>query len=165
MIPGELLDLEQHLFLHCCTNNWYAIKTTNHYDYNLQLAINLNYYQYQTILVASGIFTKRGNLLCISKQHIEELQTALQENIILHYFKAKVQSNGTQNYYICIGEPTHQDPIIQARIPAPIADRWVNHHHHLAWHHQILIECLCNNDKRKKMMCQSQWCWKRYLCL
>jgi hypothetical protein len=64
------------------------------------------------------------------------LQTALQENVILHYSKAKVQRNGTHNYYICIGNPTHRDSIIQARFPAPIADRWVDHCH------QLLIECL-----------------------
>ena len=76
MIPGELVDLLHHLLLHSPANIWHEIKTTNHYDYNLQLAINLNDYQYETILIASGIFAKRGNLLCIS---IEELQTALQQ--------------------------------------------------------------------------------------
>jgi hypothetical protein len=139
MIPGELVDLLHHLSLHCRANIWHAIKTTNQYDYNLQLAINLNDYQYETILLASGIFNQRGNLLCISRQHIEELQTAIQENITLHYSKAKVQRNGTHNYYICIGEPAHRDPIIQARIPAPIADRRVDRHHQLPQRHQLLI--------------------------
>ena len=129
MILGEIVDLLHHLLLHCPANIWHAIKTTNQYDYNLQLAINLNDYQYETILIASGIFAKRGNLLCINRQSIEELQTALQENIILHYSKAKVQRNGTHNYYLCIGDPTHRDPIIQARIPTPIANRQVDCHH------------------------------------
>jgi hypothetical protein len=125
MIPGELVDLLHHLLLHCHANIWHAIKTTNQFDYNLQVAINLNDYQYETVLLASGILNKRGNLLCISRQHIEEQQRELQENITLHCSKAKVQRNGTHNYYICIGEPTHRDPIIQARNPIPIADRWV----------------------------------------
>ncbi len=74
MIPGELVDLLHHILLHCRANIWHAIKTTNQYDYNLQVAINLNDYQYETVLLASGILNNRGNLLCISRQHIEELQ-------------------------------------------------------------------------------------------
>jgi hypothetical protein len=58
-----------------------------------------------------------------------------------------MQRNGTHNYYICIGDPTHQHPIIQARIPAPIADRRVDRCYHLARHHQILIEHLCDNRR------------------
>ena len=84
MIPGELVDLLHHLLLHCRANIWHAIKNTNQFDYNLQVAINLNDYQYETVLLASGILNNIGNLLCISRQHIEELQTALQENVILH---------------------------------------------------------------------------------
>jgi hypothetical protein len=123
MIPGELVDLLHHLLLHCHANIRHAIKTTNQFDYNLQVAINLNDYQYETVLLASGILNKRGNLLCISRQHIEELQREIQENVTLHCSKAKVQRYGTHNYYICIGEPTHPDPIIQARNLIPIADR------------------------------------------
>jgi hypothetical protein len=77
------------------------------------------------------------------------LQTALQENVILHYSKAKVQRNGTHNYYICIGNPTHRDPIIQARFPAPIADRRVDRRHQLAPRHQLLIERLCYDRQQE----------------
>jgi hypothetical protein len=112
-----MLHLLHHLLLHCRANIWHAIKTSNQYDYNLQLAVNLNDYQYETLLLASGILNQRGNLLCISRQQMEEPQEAVQENITLHYSKAKVQRNGTHSYFICIGDPTHQDPNIQARIP------------------------------------------------
>jgi hypothetical protein len=98
MIPRELVDLLHQLLLRCPANIWHEIKTTNHYYYNLQLAINLNDYQYETILLASGILIRRGNLLCISMQHIEELQREVQESITLQYSKAKVQRNGTHNY-------------------------------------------------------------------
>ncbi len=125
MIPRETVDLLRQLLSRCPANIWHEIKTTIHYDYNLQLAISLNDYQYESILLASGILNRRGNLLCTSRQHIEELQREVQENITLHYSKAKVQRNGTHNYYICIGEPTHRDPIIQSRTPIPIADRRV----------------------------------------
>jgi hypothetical protein len=81
VIPGELVDLLHHLLLHCHANIWHAIETTYHYDYNLQLAINLKDFQYETLLLASGIFNKRGNLLCISRQHIEELQALLQKTL------------------------------------------------------------------------------------
>jgi hypothetical protein len=67
MIPGELVDLLYHLLLHCHANIWHAIKRSNQYDYNLQLAVSLNEYQYETLLLSSGILNKRGNLLCISR--------------------------------------------------------------------------------------------------
>jgi hypothetical protein len=81
MIPWELVDLLLNLLLHCHANIWHAINITNQYDYNLQLAVNLNDYQYETLLLASGILNQRGNLLCISRQHIEELQDAVQETL------------------------------------------------------------------------------------
>ncbi len=89
MIPGEIVDALHHLLLQCHANIWDAIKTTNQYDYNLQLAVNLNDYQFETLLLASEISNQRGNLLCISRQHIEELQKAVQENITLHYSRPK----------------------------------------------------------------------------
>jgi hypothetical protein len=73
MIPGEIVDALHHLLLHCHANICYAIKTTQQYDYNLQLAVNLNDNQYETLLLASGILNQRGNLLCIRRQHDDVL--------------------------------------------------------------------------------------------
>jgi hypothetical protein len=113
--------------------------------YNWQSAKD---YQYETILLASGILNRRGNLLCISRQHIEELQREVQENITLQYSKAKVQRNGTHNYYIYIGEPINRDPIMQSRTPIPIANRRVEHGQQLPRRHQLLIEHLCFNHQQ-----------------
>jgi hypothetical protein len=85
MIPGEIVDLLHQLLLHCPANIWHEIKATNHYDYNLQLAISLNGYQYETILLVRGILNRRGNLLCITRQHIEELLREVQEKITLEW--------------------------------------------------------------------------------
>ncbi len=41
------------------------------------------------------------------------------------FLKGQVQRNGTHNYYICIEDPTHRDPITQGWTPIPIADRRV----------------------------------------
>jgi hypothetical protein len=55
MIPGDIIDLLHQLLLQCPPNIWYAIKTTHNFDYNLQEAINLDDYQYETVLLASGL--------------------------------------------------------------------------------------------------------------
>jgi hypothetical protein len=39
----------------------------------------------------------------------------------------------------------HRDPIIQARTPSLIADRWVERGQQQPRCHQLLIECLCYN--------------------
>ncbi len=69
MIPGELVDLLHHLLLHCRANIWHAIKNTNQFDYNLQVAINLNDYQYETVLLLVGFLLK------------EEIYYALADNL------------------------------------------------------------------------------------
>jgi hypothetical protein len=59
MIPGDIIDLLHQLLLQCPPNIWHAIKTTNNFtnnfDYNLQEAINLDDYQYETVLLSSGL--------------------------------------------------------------------------------------------------------------
>ncbi len=62
-----------------------------------------------------------------------------------------MQRNGAHNYYLCVGDPTHRDPIIQARIPTPIANRRVDRHHQLPRHHQLLIERLCYNHQQEEV--------------
>ena len=55
MIPGDIIDLLQQLLLQYPPNIWHAFKTTNNFDYNLQEAINLDDYQYETVLLSSGL--------------------------------------------------------------------------------------------------------------
>jgi len=81
MIPGDIIDLLHQLLLQCPPNIWHAIKTTENFDYNLQQAINLNDYQYETVLLASGLVFFRQDLLSINRARLQELQVALQENL------------------------------------------------------------------------------------
>jgi hypothetical protein len=49
MIPGDIIDLLHQLLLQYPPNIWHAFKTTNNFDYNLQEAIHLDDYQYETV--------------------------------------------------------------------------------------------------------------------
>jgi len=55
MIPGDIIDLLHQFLLQCPPNIWHVIKTTDNFDYNLQQAINLDDYQYEAVLLASGL--------------------------------------------------------------------------------------------------------------
>jgi hypothetical protein len=57
--------------LQCPQNLLHAINIKNNVGNNLQGAISLNMFQCETVLLATGIFSQRGNLLCISKAHLE----------------------------------------------------------------------------------------------
>jgi hypothetical protein len=73
MIPGDNIDLLHQLLLQCPPNIWHAIKKTNNFDYNLKEAINLDNYQYETVLLSSGLVFFRRDLLSINKARLQEL--------------------------------------------------------------------------------------------
>jgi hypothetical protein len=81
----------------------------------LQGAISLNKFHCKTILFFSGILQQRGHLLCISRVNLDYFSRSLHGNITLHQTRARVQRGSRKLYYISIGNPTYQNPIIQAR--------------------------------------------------
>jgi hypothetical protein len=100
MIAGEIITLLHHLLLRCPQNLWHAINFENVVDNNLQAATSLNEFQYETILLASGIFSQRGNLLCISRVHLDYFIRSLHGTISLHQTRARVQRGGQNLYFI-----------------------------------------------------------------
>jgi hypothetical protein len=96
-------------FLQCSQNLWHAINIENNVGNNLQAVVSLNEFQYETILLASGMLQQREHLLCISRVHLDY------GTISLHQTRARVQRGGHNLCYIVVGEPAYQNTIIQAR--------------------------------------------------
>jgi hypothetical protein len=71
VIPPNLVDLLYHLLIPLTRNIWYAICITDAFQPMLQTATELNEFQYETLLLASGIFQRRGANIVVSRHHLE----------------------------------------------------------------------------------------------
>ena len=83
-IQPNLMDLLYHLLVPLPRNIWHAVSITDAFQPTLQMATGLNEFQYETLLVASGIFQRRGANLVVSRRHLDYLRRQLQENIQLY---------------------------------------------------------------------------------
>ncbi len=79
------MDLLYHLLVPLPQNIWHAVSITDAFQPMLQIATGLNEFQYEILLLASGIFQRRGENIVISKWHLENLWQQLQENMQLYY--------------------------------------------------------------------------------
>ena len=107
----------------------------------LQTAENLNEFQYETLLLASGIMQRYGDNTTFSRRHLESLKIQLQENIEIYFTSTKLERNGRNYYFISLGRPRYANPRLQAnynndRLLRPRALR-------LELHHHLIIERLC----------------------
>ncbi len=89
------MDLLYHLLLPLPRNIWYAISITDVFQPALQTATELNEFQYETLLLASGIFQRRGANIIVSRRHLENLRQHLQENIQLYYDLTSLERGGS----------------------------------------------------------------------
>ncbi len=104
------------------------------------MAISHNKFQYETILLATGIFSQRGNLLCISRAHLDYFIRSLHGTISLQQTRARVRRGGRNLYFISVGDPTYQNPVVQARNIGRIPRQLANP---LEQPHEVLLHRLC----------------------
>jgi hypothetical protein len=107
----------------------------------LQTAENLNEFQYETLLLASGIMQRYGGNTTFSRRHLESLKIQLQENLQIYFTSTKLERNGRNYYFISLDRPRHPNPRHQAnynndRLLRPRAHRLKPNTHHI-------IERLC----------------------
>ena len=108
----------------------------------LQTAVNLNEFQYETLLLASGVMQSYGGNTTFSRRHLESLKIQLQENIEMYFTSTKLERNGRNYYFISLDRPRHPNPRLQVNY---------NHNHllqspahRLEPHHHLIIERICH---------------------
>ncbi len=67
VIPPNLVYLLYHLLVPLPRNIWHAVSITDAFQPTLQMTTGLNEFHYETLLLASGIFQRRGENIVISK--------------------------------------------------------------------------------------------------
>ena len=111
----EVVELLRQLLGGVQCNLWHAISATNLYNYALQLATSLSMFEYESILLASGIMAKQGNSYAIKKTKLAELKDALKENLTLHITRSQIQRPGANSYFVAVERPTFRNPLEQAK--------------------------------------------------
>ena len=111
----EVVELLRQLLGGVQRNLWHAINTTNLYNCNLQLATSLSIFEYESILLASGIMAKQGNTYAFKKNKLDELKDALEENLTLHITRSQIQRPGANLYFMAVERPTFRNPIEQTK--------------------------------------------------
>ncbi len=96
-------------------NIWHSLTYSDAFQHHLQTAVNLNEFQYETLLLACGILQRYGDNLVFSRRHLDSLKVQLQENLELFFNQTKIHVNERTIYFICIGRPRHPNPKTQMR--------------------------------------------------
>jgi hypothetical protein len=141
VVPPDLVDLFYHLLLPLPSRIWHIISIYDAFQPMLQTAGSLNEFQYETLLLASGIMQRYGDNTTCSRRHLESLKIQLQENLEIYFTSTKLERNGINYYFISLDKPRHPNPRLQAnynndRLLRPRA-------HHLKPQHHLIIERLC----------------------
>ncbi len=76
----------------------------------LQTAINLNEFQHETLLLASGFMQRYGGNTTFNRQNLESLKIQLQENLQIYFTSTKLERNGRNYYFISLDRPRHPNP-------------------------------------------------------
>jgi hypothetical protein len=115
IISKELIELLRQLLLPLPRKLWYAVNITDAFEHNLHLAISLNEFQYETILLESCILKKRGEATIFSQPHLDYLKQALKTDFDLHITRSKIQRNGKPMFFIAVDAPRFHNPSTQAK--------------------------------------------------
>lgn len=108
VVPPALVDLLHHLLLRLPRNIWHAISNTQAFQPTLQLATGLTgltEFQYETLLLACGIYQRGGENIGISNRHLDYLKIQLQENLELNYSYTKLQRG--ERSLVCLSRPSN----------------------------------------------------------
>ena len=141
IIAQDLVELLKQLLRGLPERIWHTFTTTDVFYHSIQVATSLTAVEWETVLFASGIMFKRGNTTMFSKQHLEQLKIALQDNLILHIALSQLQGTGKQLFFIAVGKPLFRNPIEQAKNnPRVLPNR---HGSRLDNERLRLLACLC----------------------
>jgi hypothetical protein len=105
VVPPPLVDLLHQLLVPIPCNIWHSHTYSDAFQHHLQTAVNLNEFQYKTLLLASGILQRYGNNLVFSRRHLDSLKVQLQEYLELFFNQMKLHVNDRKIYFICLGRP------------------------------------------------------------
>jgi hypothetical protein len=115
VVPPPLVDLLHQLLAPIPRNIWHSLTYSDAFRHHLQTAVNLNEFQYETLLLASCILQRYGENLVFSRRHLDSLKIQLQENLEVYFNQTKLLVNERKIYFICIGRPRHSNPKMQMR--------------------------------------------------
>ena len=115
VVPPPLVDLLHQLLAPIPRNIWHSLTYSDAFQHHLQTAVNLNEFQYETLLLASGILQRYGDNLVFSRRHLDSLKIQPQENLEVYFNQTKLLVNERKIYFICIGRPRHPNPKMQMR--------------------------------------------------
>ncbi len=112
-MPPPLVDLLHQLLLPIPRHIWHSLTYSDAFQHHLQTSVNLNEFQYETLLLASGILQRYGDNLVFSRRHLDSLKVQLQENFESFFNQSKLQVDQRKIYFICIGRLRHPNPKTQ----------------------------------------------------
>jgi len=114
-MEGDLAVLWSLLLLPLRQRIWYAFCPSDALKCNLQTAISLTKFQYETILQASGILCKKG-FYVFSNSQLDYLQQVLWGRLDIHINRSKLERNGKPLFFIAPVDKPHQNPSAQANV-------------------------------------------------
>jgi hypothetical protein len=114
MIREDLIELWQQLLDPFPCKVWHAVNVTDAFEPKLQSAVSLSEFQYETILISTGILSKYGDEYRYKKPQLEDLKRALkapealEDQIDLNITRRNI--HGKYMYFIAVEAPQFNPP-------------------------------------------------------
>jgi len=96
----DIVELWRQLLGDLPRKLWHAFSTTDVFYHNLQLATSLTAFEYETLLMSSGITFKKGNVTMFSKAQLDHLQEGLKKH--WRFTSAAARSNEVERHYFSL---------------------------------------------------------------
>ena len=90
----DIVELWRQLLGDLPRKLWHAFSTTDVFYHNLQLATSLTAFEYETLLMSSGIIFKKGDVTMYSKAQLDHLQEGLKDSFTIYINRSKIERNG-----------------------------------------------------------------------
>jgi hypothetical protein len=106
----DIVELWRQLLGDLPRKLWHAFSTTDVFYHNLQLATSLTAFEYETLLMSSGITFKKGNVTMFSKAQLDHLQEGLKKTMAIHISRSKIERSGKALFFIAVDKPDFCTP-------------------------------------------------------
>jgi len=106
----ELLELWRQLLAVLPRKLWHSFSTTDVFYHNIQLATSLTAFEYETLLINSGITFKKRNVTMFSMAQLDHLQEGLKDSFTIYINRSKIERNGNALFFIAVDKPNFCSP-------------------------------------------------------
>jgi hypothetical protein len=125
MIHPDIIQVLHQLFLGLSQGFWYALENNHQHLPTVLATTHLNEFQYETLLLRSGILFKHGQFNRVSYNKLDYLTTTLQQQYNMDFLATPTKFNNRNTVSVVIVRALYNNPSrqLRANVNVPVVDR------------------------------------------